>query len=268
MKNVVKLLALSTLFFPLRSFAVTMNASTPVDPLTLSESDLSNLSIEELSSIFSTLTTVDKQEANLYPQLQSFNKEMCKQLTILNAKCLTQAYLYTPQVDHLGCQLSSSPPVIKVIANNLKGYTFRIFANQYYVSNEFGEGGGILTFQRNDGQPVTPPRFRQITGMMLVSVSPGSSLNKSGYLVGRKAISSADQAALISSMQFMITVNGTPLIPESQKKWLPLLAPIDPNTTTELRVDSQTILSMGKSPECVMSADDLNKIRQAAGVSQ
>jgi hypothetical protein len=236
------------------------------DPLTLSDSDVARLSPSSLSNAVSQLRSLNTQEETQYNQMQSFNTEMCKQLAQINTQCVTQTHLLQPTVsdDTTGCGLTSSNPVLKVSARNLKGYRFRIKANKNYISDEFAEGETTLTFHRDDNQETKPPRFREITSLTLVSVVPGSTITSAGYIQKVQTIKSADQAALINSMQFQITVDDKPLIDDPQAGTLKIQAPSDSATLSELRVDIEAILKMGKSEKCVLSPSVIAQIRQSS----
>lgn len=237
--------------------------ANPTIAQNLDEDDVAKLSQAKLEEGIANFQEQVNQNKRRLKQLQTFNKAMCERLTILDSQCPTQAYLYAPAsgVDIPCATKATQAPAIKVTASNLLNYRFRIIANDHYVSTEFGEGGGTITFQRDDGHAMIPPRFRQIISMRLVSVTPNSTINSSGYIKSTQTISATDQAALIKNMQFNMTVNGTAIINDTSK--LLLAAPADPTVQSEIRIDPQEVLKMGKDAKCIVSADEVSKIRQA-----
>lgn len=236
-----------------------------VDPLTMTQDQVAKLPGSTVSVGIQQLSSLKTQEQAMYSQLKNFNTEMCKRLVELGAQCLSQAYLVLPQTDELGCgQTTPTPnPVIRVVATNLNGYKFRLFANKNYISDEFGEGGGVITFHRNDTQPITA-RFREITTLRLISVTSASTISKTGYIQSTKTMKAEDQQALIANMKFKILINDKPLIEDPAKEWLKIVPPVNATTLSELRVDPEDILKMGKNDKCVLNIAEVNQIRLTA----
>lgn len=236
--------------------------SKNVDLNTLNADQLAKVPVATLQQGIQQLTTQNEQDSKLCKQLVTFNAAMCERLNKLNSQCITQAFLITPSKDPYSC--SSSAPAatsITVVAKNVKGYYFRLRANKNYISDAFTEGGGTVTFRRDDGAILTPPRFREITAITLVSVSPNSTITSNGYINSTQTIAPADLSYLVSNMQLRIMVNNTSIIDNPEKQWLILQAPTDTTVKTELVVDPQDILSMGKNANCVVSPSELDKVR-------
>ncbi len=196
---------------------------------------------------------------------------MCQRLALLQTQCLAEAYLIQPVgANAFSCTPNGPappPPNLSVVAHNLQGLHFRIIANSTYISSEFVEGGGPITFQSSNNQPVVAPQFRQLTTMSLVSVTPGSTVDVLGQIQNTQVISSSTLSALTQSptqggMQFRIMVNGTSLV--ASEPWLAIAAPSDANVLTEVRVDPLSILSMGATPNCTVTLQQINQLRQAS----
>ncbi len=227
----------------------------------MNASQLAQVPIETLEQAIQNLTTENNQEITLLRQLQAFNAAMCARLAKLNNQCPTQAYLSAPVTNTLSCPNSKNiEPSIQVIAKNLNGHRFRIVANTHYISDEFGEGGGNVRFHRDDTQPVNAPRFREIVSLKLVSVTAGSVINSSGYIQSTQVLNATDQAYLIKNMQLNIIANGQNI---TGKGSLIIQAPSSPTNLTELQIDPQAILLMGKSSSCMVSMSEINQIRQS-----
>lgn len=235
------------------------------------KTDLYSLSREELrevpdSALLNAMEALKKQnedEAQLLKEFQNAHTAMCKALLNLGKQCLGQTYLYAPSKDDLGCGEPQTAKQLRIEAKNLKGYRFRIRANEKYVSSEFGEGSSILTFQRDDGYAVTPPRLRQILNMDLISVTSNSQVTKDGYIQKLQTIADKDRATLVQSMQILLTLDGKPLFSENGG-WLPVSAPQDTSVYSELRISPESILLMAKDEKCLLTPEQARALNPSS----
>ncbi|MBI2602969.1 MAG: hypothetical protein HYW48_07930 [Deltaproteobacteria bacterium] len=206
----------------------------------------------------------NKLEEDQLRKIQAFNAAMCQRMETLKKQCVAQ-HLLVPATgaSDLTCTPGEEEAESEIEAEvqNAGAYTFRLKANKDYISDEFGSGRTIIRFSRTDNRLVKAPRFREVTSLTLVSVTPNSKIEL-GRIQHPTDIKNQDQ--LSSTMKLRIYVNGTLLVESSEKGagWLRLA----PNTKTksELLVAPEDILKMGRTESCMITLEEINEIRRQA----
>lgn len=240
------------------------NATKVLDPTTMTEDDVKQLSPSDLEKLLNSLRDQNTQEGLLLKQIRAFNLAMCSKLESLKTQCIGMNYISNDAVDALSCtpDTKASPTTITIQAHNLANYRFRIRINKnFFYSNDFGEGESTITFTKTDASPDIIPLFKEITDITFVSVNPNSTLDANG-VHGVKIIDNRD--SLITNMQFNLLVNGAPIIAptDSTKPWLKLIAP--PDAQAELQVSTTDIAKVGLSQSCIVSMDEINTMKKNA----
>ncbi len=243
------------------------SSNTSIDPLSMTQAQLEKLPAATLESTLQTLQSQNEMEKKTCREILSFNTTMCAKRAALETQCMAEAYLIPPVgADSLGCTENNAPPVrtLSIEATGLQGLHFRLRANKDYISNEFSEGLGALSFQRSDNQStIMPPRFNEIITLSIISVTANSSVDALGQIRSPQVITDAQRNLLLQKMKIRIKVDGSSISDDTTNdNWLKVVAPADESVQTEMRIDPYSILRIGRNPMCLVSLQDIDEMRQ------
>ena len=177
--------------------------------------------------------------------LRQTNAKLCQRLQRLYNECAAMHHIDDAfGADQLGCTDNpSTKPNIAIRVHSEKGGSFRLIANEKYVSNELKADGEptSVTFKRTDRRLVVPPRFRDLTMLNIVAIRSGGTVD--------------ERTRRPNDLSISITIDGRPLLDEYT-----LLKPEDEVDVSSYRINPRGILELRTKAECLVGLDEIHQL--------
>lgn len=235
-----------------------------LDPYSMTREQLSKIGRARLYQEIDRLQQKLKHGEQLIKKVQAFNQRMCAKLEMLERTCVAQSYLIPPVgMSDLSCSPSedSQPAPIYAEISGPKGMYFRLMANRSYVSSVFSTdmSRSKISFSRADNKIRKAPRFRELTSLELIQVeSTDSGIAPGGIITHRVNYAPDDKEKL----KLRVFVGSKNLI--ASGAFLALSLPSSGDLGSSLKISPEEVLTMGRTPKCIVTLKDINKMRDQA----
>lgn len=257
MRNLIFALSISVAGLPGVLLAAEATPAGEADIYSMSAAQLALLPADRLSVEIKKLSDRAKQNCINLVKAQQYNLRLCTALKDLATACPAQTLIMVDNgIDDLGCTgevLTAAAPSIVVEILDGKGASFRLVANDNYVTDVFSGDRSTVAFTKAIGpQNVQAPRFRDLTSLNLIAVNLDSKI-VNGVISGQEARPEA--------IKVRISVNNSPLLAGDGDGWVDPQLPDETSNKSTYRIDPKAILLLGTSAACIKTAGQLDQLQ-------